>query len=75
MAGHAVSNPDQFCVFQTFKNPKGSFLAALRDSGPVPGDENGHKNKRAAQGEESAKKKKRTDKNVGVPALVNGIWY
>lgn len=69
--GRAVSNADQFRVVQTFKNPKGGFLAALRDSGPVPGDENGHKNKRAAQGEESAKKKKRTDKSVGVPSPGN----
>lgn len=39
-------------------------MAALRESGPVPGDENGIKHKRPAGGEESAKKKKRTDKNV-----------
>ena len=49
---------------QTFKNPKPALMAALRESGPVPGDENGIKNKRPAGGEESAKKKKRTDKNV-----------
>jgi hypothetical protein len=35
----------------------------LRETGPVPGDENGLK-KRGAAGEESAKKKKRVDKNV-----------
>jgi transcription initiation factor IIF auxiliary subunit len=40
-------------------------LSALRETGPVPGDENGSKNKRSAVGEESAKKKKsRTEKNV-----------
>lgn len=39
-------------------------MALLRESGPVPGDENGLKAKRPAAGEESAKKKKRTDKNV-----------
>jgi transcription initiation factor IIF auxiliary subunit len=39
----------------------------LRESGPVPGDENGLKTKRPAGGEESAKKKKRTDKNVSCP--------
>lgn len=49
---------------QTFKNPKPALMAALRESGPVPGDENGIKHKRPAGGEESAKKKKRTDKNV-----------
>lgn len=50
-------------LLQAFKNPKSAFLAALRESGPVPGDENGVK-KRSAAGEESAKKKKRGDKNV-----------
>lgn len=39
-------------------------LAALRESGPVPGDENGMKNKRGAMGDESAKKKKRTTNSV-----------
>lgn len=59
---------DQWRLFfrpvQTFKNPKPALMAALRESGPVPGDENGIKHKRPAGGEESAKKKKRTDKNV-----------
>ncbi|OJJ50960.1 hypothetical protein ASPZODRAFT_138085 [Penicilliopsis zonata CBS 506.65] len=45
----------------TFKNPKPALLALLRESGPVPGDENGVKSKRAAGGEESAKKKKKVD--------------
>lgn len=53
-----------FSPVQTFKNPKPALMAALRESGPVPGDENGIKHKRPAGGEESAKKKKRTDKNV-----------
>ena len=53
-----------FLLVQTFKNPKPALMAALRESGPVPGDENGIKHKRPAGGEESAKKKKRTDKNV-----------
>ncbi|KAJ5152334.1 hypothetical protein N7492_010629 [Penicillium capsulatum] len=57
----------------TFKNPKGNVLAALRDSGPVPGDENGAKSKRAAGGDESAKKKKRTDKNVDMDKLADGL--
>ena len=39
-------------------------MAALRESGPVPGDENGIKSKRAGGGEESSKKKKKVDKNV-----------
>jgi hypothetical protein len=54
---------------QTFKNPKPAFLERLRETGPVPGDENGMKSKRGATGEESAKKKKRTDKNVRVVSL------
>ena len=48
----------------TFKNPKPALLAALRETGPVPGDENGMKSKRAAGGDEGSKKKKRTEKNV-----------
>jgi hypothetical protein len=52
-----------FCP-QTFKNPKPALLVALRDSGPVPGDENGVKSKRSAAAEEGSKKKKRIDKNV-----------
>ncbi|MCJ1457672.1 hypothetical protein MMC28_008041 [Mycoblastus sanguinarius] len=41
----------------TFKNPKPGLLAALKESGPVPGDANGIKSR-----DESAKKKKRPDK-------------
>jgi hypothetical protein len=51
-------------VVQTFKNPKPALMAALRESGPVPGDENGLKSKRTAAAEEGSKKKKRVDKNV-----------
>ncbi|CAG8091658.1 unnamed protein product [Penicillium nalgiovense] len=58
---------------QTFKNPKPALMAALRESGPVPGDENGIKHKRPAGGEESAKKKKRTDKNVDMDKLADGL--
>ena len=47
---------------QTFKNPKPALLEKLRDTGPVPGDENGLK-KRAAL-DDGGKKKKRLDKNV-----------
>lgn len=50
---------------QTFKNPKPALLDRLRESGPVPGDENGVK-KRSGGGDESVKKKKRVDKNVSV---------
>ncbi|KAJ5587369.1 uncharacterized protein N7459_003134 [Penicillium hispanicum] len=57
----------------TFKNPKPAFLAQLRESGPVPGDENGMKSKRSAVGEESAKKKKRTEKNVDMDKLADGL--
>ncbi|KAJ5746041.1 Transcription initiation factor TFIID subunit 14 [Penicillium odoratum] len=56
----------------TFKNPKPAFLAALRESGPVPGDDSGIK-KRGAVGEESAKKKKRTEKNVDMDKLAEGL--
>lgn len=52
--------------FQTFKNPKPALMAALRETGPVPGDENGVKSKRSAAGEEGSKKKKRTDKSVSL---------
>ncbi|KAL1966781.1 hypothetical protein VTN77DRAFT_3746 [Rasamsonia byssochlamydoides] len=56
-----------------FKNPKPALLAALRESGPVPGDENGLKTKRTATGEESAKKKKRVEKNVDMDKLADGL--
>ncbi|EAL91394.1 putative transcription initiation factor subunit (TAF30) [Aspergillus fumigatus Af293] len=57
----------------TFKNPKPALLALLRESGPVPGDENGVKSKRAAGGEEGSKKKKRTEKNVDMDKLADGL--
>ncbi|KAL4802261.1 yeats family-domain-containing protein [Aspergillus unguis] len=57
----------------TFKNPKPALLAALRESGPVPGDENGVKSKRSAAGEEGSKKKKRTDKSVDMDKLADGL--
>ncbi|OQD74932.1 hypothetical protein PENDEC_c009G05964 [Penicillium decumbens] len=57
----------------TFKNPKPAFLERLRETGPVPGDENGMKAKRGATGEESTKKKKRTDKNVDMDKLAEGL--
>lgn len=69
---HHFSLPSYKYIFltnsslQTFKNPKPAVLALLRQSGPVPGDENGVKSKRAAAGEESVKKKKRVEKNVSI---------
>lgn len=56
---------DVYVSVQTFKNPKPALMAILRESGPVPGDENGVKSKR---GDEGSKKKKRIDKNVRFPA-------
>lgn len=47
--------------YQTFKNPKPNLLAALKESGPTFGEENGLRPKRES---ESAKKKKRPDKGV-----------
>ncbi|EEA26146.1 transcription factor TFIIF complex subunit Tfg3 [Talaromyces marneffei ATCC 18224] len=57
----------------TFKHPKPTLLEKLRDSGPVPGDENGVKAKRGATGEESVKKKKKTEKNVDMDKLADGL--
>ncbi|OJI96051.1 hypothetical protein ASPVEDRAFT_35383 [Aspergillus versicolor CBS 583.65] len=57
----------------TFKNPKPALLGVLRESGPVPGDENGLKSKRSAGGEEGSKKKKRTDKSVDMDKLADGL--
>ncbi|EZF25058.1 hypothetical protein H112_02556 [Trichophyton rubrum D6] len=54
---------------QTFKNPKPPLLAQLRESGPVPGDENGVKKR----GQEESKKKKRADKNVDMDKLADGL--
>ncbi|EZF25059.1 hypothetical protein H112_02556 [Trichophyton rubrum D6] len=53
----------------TFKNPKPPLLAQLRESGPVPGDENGVKKR----GQEESKKKKRADKNVDMDKLADGL--
>ncbi|MCJ1247742.1 hypothetical protein MMC30_004957 [Trapelia coarctata] len=51
-----------------FKNPKPALMERLRDSGPVPGDENGKK-----RGDESAKKKKRPDKGVDMDKLAENL--
>ncbi|KMU78841.1 transcription factor TFIIF complex subunit Tfg3 [Coccidioides immitis RMSCC 3703] len=55
----------------TFKNPKPAVLAALREFGPVPGDENGLKSKRGQ--DDSSKKKKRVDKNIDMERLADGL--
>jgi len=57
----------------TFKNPKPALLALLRESGPVPGDENGLKSKRGGTQDDGAKKKKRVDKNVDMDKLADGL--
>ncbi|KAL1998746.1 hypothetical protein VTN02DRAFT_5639 [Thermoascus thermophilus] len=57
----------------TFRNPKPALLAALRESGPIPGDENGVKSKRSGVVEEGSKKKKRVDKNVDMDKLAEGL--
>ncbi|KAM5467468.1 transcription factor TFIIF complex subunit Tfg3 [Microsporum audouinii] len=54
----------------TFKNPKPQLLALLRESGPVPGDENGVK-KRGQ--DDASKKKKRVDKNIDMDKLADGL--
>ncbi|KAI4214113.1 MAG: hypothetical protein LQ351_003198 [Letrouitia transgressa] len=54
----------------SFKNPKPGLLAALKESGPVGGEENGVKPKRA---DESAKKKKRPDKGVSEEDLLQVV--
>ncbi|KAL1990861.1 hypothetical protein VTN49DRAFT_5864 [Thermomyces lanuginosus] len=57
----------------TFRNPKPALLERLRETGPVPGDENGVKTKRGATGEESAKKKKKLDKTIDMDKLADGL--
>ncbi|ODH53129.1 hypothetical protein GX48_00664 [Paracoccidioides brasiliensis] len=57
----------------TFKNPKPVLLNLLRESGPVPGDENGVKSKRGGTQDEGSKKKKRIDKNIDMDKLADGL--
>jgi len=47
-----------------FKNPKGEVLERLRESGPVPGEDNGPKGAGAGGAKADAKKKRPTTKNV-----------
>ncbi|PYI24891.1 transcription initiation factor subunit [Aspergillus indologenus CBS 114.80] len=48
----------------SFKNPKPPLQSLLYKSGPVPGDKDRVKSKRAAGGEGGSKKKKKTKKNI-----------
>ncbi|KAI4146268.1 MAG: hypothetical protein LQ340_005990 [Diploschistes diacapsis] len=52
----------------SFKNPKPNLLALLRETGPVPGDENGRK-----KGDESIKKKKRPEKGINMDKLADNL--
>ncbi|KAL8938562.1 MAG: hypothetical protein Q9211_003151 [Gyalolechia sp. 1 TL-2023] len=55
----------------TFKNPKANLLEKLRESGPVGGEENGVKPKRA---DDSAKKnRKRPEKGVDMEKLADSL--
>ncbi|MCJ1230101.1 hypothetical protein MMC12_006772 [Toensbergia leucococca] len=53
----------------TFKNPKPGLLAALKETGPTYGDENGVKPKR---GDDGAKKKKK-DKSIDMEKLAENL--
>ncbi|KAI4197291.1 MAG: hypothetical protein LQ350_006019 [Teloschistes chrysophthalmus] len=54
----------------TFKNPKANLLERLKESGSVAGEENGVKSKR---GDESAKKKRRSEKGVDMERLADSL--
>ncbi|KAI9820956.1 MAG: hypothetical protein M1832_003428 [Thelocarpon impressellum] len=55
----------------TFKNPKPGLLAVLKESGPVPGDENGVKKK--GKHEDETKKRKRGGQTVDMEKLADGL--
>ncbi|KAI9795425.1 MAG: hypothetical protein M1825_001463 [Sarcosagium campestre] len=55
-----------------FKNPKPALLQVLRESGPVPGDENGLK-KRGKADDDALKKRKRGGQNVDMEKLAEGL--
>ncbi|KAI9678578.1 MAG: hypothetical protein M1817_005635 [Caeruleum heppii] len=57
----------------TFKNPKPALLAALRETGPVPGDENGLKKKGGRGEDDSLKKRKRGGQNIDMEKLADGL--
>lgn len=69
---HFQSNRYESKHTLTFRNPKPALLAALRESGPVPGDENGVK-KRSGGGEEGTKKRKKVDKNIDMDKMADGL--
>ncbi|KAI4153087.1 MAG: hypothetical protein L6R35_001169 [Caloplaca aegaea] len=55
----------------TFKNPKPNLLEKLKESGPIGGEENGVKSKRA---DDSAKKqRKRPEKGVDMEKLADNL--
>ena len=55
---------------QTFKSPKGALLERLKESGSVPGEANGIKSR-----DESAKKKKRTEKGVRFASTILHVEF
>jgi len=52
----------------TFKNPSAALIALLRDSGPVPGEENGARKKTDAE-----RKRKRAAGNVDMEKLAESL--
>jgi transcription initiation factor IIF auxiliary subunit len=52
----------------TFKNPSAALINLLRETGPVPGDENGARKKT-----ETDKKRKRVTGNVDMEKLADGL--
>lgn len=52
----------------TFKNPSAALISILRETGPVPGDENGARKKT-----EVDKKRKRVAGNVDMEKLADGL--
>ncbi|KAI9850058.1 MAG: hypothetical protein M1838_006138 [Thelocarpon superellum] len=60
----------------TFKNPKPALLAVLRETGPIPGEENGVNKKKSSGGvkqEDDSKKRKRGGQNVDMERLAEGL--
>ncbi|OMP87815.1 Transcription initiation factor TFIID subunit 14 [Diplodia seriata] len=54
----------------TFKNPKPELLQLLKESGPIPGEENGARSRSALP---SANSKKKKDKAVDMEKLADGL--
>ncbi|KAI9794900.1 MAG: hypothetical protein M1833_007347 [Piccolia ochrophora] len=55
----------------TFRNPKPALMAVLKESGPVPGDENGVKKR--AKADDELKKRKRGGQNIDMEKLADGL--